>query len=178
MTDMERTIEDGDIYWAMSDARAVQPGTAPKLHFEAGNALALMLLNEVIFTNSYWCKVSELGAWDAEKRTCAMIPIPDARWTEEEASMISMHVGCNDVFAWGCADAEDLPESEIRNLYDMWRKDPDWGAAVWCCTKRKEFPQKPVEKEIRTAGIWNLDDLGLAENYGTKYDREKAEAGK
>src|ERR1700733_466473 len=34
------------------------------------------------------------------------------------------HIGvtCSDVFAWGCADVEDLPYSELENCFRMWRE--------------------------------------------------------
>jgi hypothetical protein len=38
-------------------------------------------------------------------------------------------------------------------------KDPIHGAAVWCIKKRQCWPQAPVEKSIREAGIWDLDSL-------------------
>jgi len=46
----------------------------------------------------------------------------------------------------------------------MWEKDPDWGVAVWCIGRRKQMPQKPIEKSIREAGVWDLDSMGLASN--------------
>lgn len=83
--------------------------------------------------------------------------------------IISIHTGalivnCSDVFAWACGDAEPLPFSQIENLYRMWRKDPEFGAEVWCMIQRKQMPQKPVESKIRAAGIWDLDALGLKPN--------------
>jgi hypothetical protein len=76
---------------------------------------------------------------------------------------------CNDIFAWGCADAEDLPYSEIENVWRMWRRDPEWGTAIWCIQRRKEMPQKAVEKLIRAAGLWDLDQMQLDENWQDDY---------
>ncbi len=71
---------------------------------------------------------------------------------------VSIHIGCNDVFAWGCADAEDVLCSELQDVYEHWKKDPDWGAAVWCIKKRKQMPQPPVAKILREKG-YNLEEL-------------------
>jgi hypothetical protein len=107
------------------------------------NALAHLLMNNVVFVNSHW--------WQKE--------LPE-KFQEE----ISFNVECNDVFAWGYSDAERLPYEQIEILYRMWKKDPEWGAAIWCMIQRKEMPQKPVEKQIRAAGIWDLDSLELLSN--------------
>ena len=32
-----------------------------------------------------------------------------------------LFVLANDVFAWGCADAEDIPDKELPTLYRMWK---------------------------------------------------------
>jgi hypothetical protein len=106
--------------------------------------LAHLLINTVIFCNNGWFYKDKGEPW------------------KEDA--VSLHVNCNDVFAWGCADSEDITSTEIHDLYKMWRRDPSWGPAVWCMMKRKLMPQKPVEKMIRDAKIWDLDSLGLEKN--------------
>jgi hypothetical protein len=109
-------------------------------------ALAHLLINNIIFTNSYWAK---------------------KEWNKEDKDLIAVCVICNDIFAWGCADAEELPYDEIENLYEHWVKDPSWGSAVWCIKRRNELPQKPVYDMIMEEGIWDLDKLNLDKN---KYD--------
>lgn len=125
-------------------------------------ALALLLINDEVFTNSYWWKFKDLGPWNPETRRCESIPKKDATWTEEESKLISVHVNCNDIFAWGCADSEDLPHDEIENLYRMWRADPTWGSAKWCAIRRKQKPQGPVIKAMQEAGAWDsiMENLG------------------
>lgn len=118
--------------------------------FEEEIALAHLLINEVIFLNSFWSKSPKHD--------------PESGWSEEESKYTCLYVLCNDVFAWGCADAEDLPYDELRNLYEMWLKDPSWGPAVWCIKQRNSMPQKPVEDHINAAGIWDLKSLSLAPN--------------
>lgn len=72
-----------------------------------------------------------------------------------------LYVNCNDVFAWACADAEDLPNDEIGNLYKMHIADPKWGSIKWCCHRRNEQPQKPVADDMKLDGSWDesMDDL-------------------
>lgn len=103
--------------------------------------LAHLLINGEIFCNNGWWFEKEGISWPKDH--------------------ITFHVNCNDVFGWGCADSEDITYSEIGELYNMWRKDPRHGTAVWCIKKRKCWPQKPVEEAIRKAGIWDLDSMGL-----------------
>lgn len=147
MTDIVRTIEDDDIDF-------VGPTTG-RHYFEHGAALALLLANEVIFPNSHWWK-KKGASWPHGK-----VIEPPNPWPDDAAEAATLFVNCNDVFAWGCADADDLPMSEVENLYRMWRKDPLWGAAVWCIKRTRTWPQGPVERDIRKAGIWDLDDMGL-----------------
>lgn len=162
MSDIKWTIEPTDIEWEMDWTNSKKNGNAAdkpdkEMIFEEEAALAHLLLNEQVFVNSHWWKFSKGGSDEGGKWKA--VPREDATWTEEESKMISFNVICNDVFAWGCSDAETLPYDEIKSLYRMWRKDPAWGSAVWCMIQRKEMPQRPVEKRIREAGIWDLDLL-------------------
>jgi hypothetical protein len=77
---------------------------------------------------------------------------------------VVLYVNCNDVFAWGCADAENLPFEEIGNLYKMHVASPGWGSVKWCCKQRKQKPQKPVEAEMRKDGVWDEMMESLPEN--------------
>jgi len=82
----------------------------------------------------------------------------------EHDTTVCLFVLCNDVFAWGCGDAEPVTCTEIQDLYEHWRKDKTWGTDVWCIKRRGEMPQKPVEDDIRRKGIWDLDSMGLKAN--------------
>jgi hypothetical protein len=133
MTDTQWTIEPTDIEWTHED----------KTHFEPEGAVALMLINDVIFLNNHWF---------------------EKNWPEPVRRNAALFVNCNDVFAWACADAEPLPYHQIENVYKMWCKDSEWGPAIWCMVARNQMPQKPLEKIIREAGVWNLDELNLGQN--------------
>lgn len=152
MADIVWTIAPDDVEWEydrtglkanLKDNERIQALPDKETMFEDGKALAVLLMNEVIFLNSHW--------WEDE-------------WPEKAKKLTSLNVNCNDVFAWGCADAEELPHDQIESLYHMWQKDPSWGPAVWCMIQRNQMPQKPVEKIIREMGIWDLDALKLGGN--------------
>ena len=72
---------------------------------------------------------------------------------------ITVAVICNDTFSYASADAEPLPFSEIEVLHSMMEKDPDWGVTAWCIKQRRMRPLPPIEKQMRSAGQWNIDAL-------------------
>lgn len=100
--------------------------------------LAHLILDDTIFCNNGWWYEKEGKPWQKDRTT--------------------LHVNCNDVFYWGCADAENICHGEIGDLYEMWKKDPMWGAAAWCIKKRKQMPQGPVADRMTKAG-WDLQEL-------------------
>jgi hypothetical protein len=135
--ELTRAIADNDVEWLY------ETNDKKENVFERDQALALMLINNVIFTNSHWYEDD---------------------WPQRAKDSIGVVVDCSDVFAWGCADGQDLPFDEIENLYRMWRKGPRWGPAVWCMIQRNQMPQPPVEDAIRKEGIWQLDQFNLGKN--------------
>ena len=92
-----------------------------------------------------------------------------------ELGRAQLAVFCNDVFMWGCADAEPLSYHDIEEVYKMDRQDPQWGTEIWCIKRRGEMPQKPVADDIRKSGIWNLDEMGLKPNNYDAWCRQAAE---
>lgn len=79
----------------------------------------------------------------------------DELWPKDA---ITVAVNCNDVFLWGCADAENILYSDIEELYNMYIKEPTWGIAAWCIKKRKCKPQKLVEDMMIKLG-YNIEEL-------------------
>ena len=67
---------------------------------------------------------------------------------------LAVFVNCNDLFAWGCADAEPLPLSEVAALWRAWKADPVYGSSKWACLRRGQRPQGPVERRWREHGTW------------------------
>ena len=135
---MKWTIAEENIDWVMP-----YKDRPHEIIFEAEYALALMLINQVVFLNDHW--------WMDD-------------WPEEAKKTTSLNVNCNDIFAWGCADAEELLHNDIEPLYRMWRADPAWGASKWCAIRRNQKPQPPVIKAMKTAGSWDDIMERLGEN--------------
>lgn len=138
-------VTEGDALWTMhwdglnaDGSRKYPDKPETEEVFEAGKALALLLINEAVTVNSHhW-----MDTWPA-----------DARRT------LHLGVDCSDVFVWGCADSEDAGYDDLEAIYRHWAKDPRWGTAVWTMIKSRQMPQRPVEKRIRDAGIWDMDAL-------------------
>jgi hypothetical protein len=139
----DRVKAEGAIEYLWEDEAGVTQS-----EFDDARALAVLLLDEAVFLNSHW--------WEKS-------------WPEAAQQTASLNVNCNDVFAWGCADAVEATHDDIEAVYRLWVKDPSWGAAIWCIIKRKELPQKPVADRIRKGGVWDLDALtvehGLRANH-------------
>lgn len=112
-------------------------------------ALAVLLREDVLFANAmrYWAP-----EWEADQDNPGRLK--DSGRGELAGPTIVLFVNCNDVFAWGCADAEPLPYNEVGNLYRAWAFGP-WGVAKWCCLRRKIRPQERVEALMRQAGVWD-----------------------
>lgn len=88
---------------------------------------------------------------------------------KSEGSTVVLLVSCSDVFAWGVADAQDLPYNEIESLYNMVKKYPGgWGSTAWVCFKRNEQPQKPMKEAMIAANAWDEKLEALPAN---QYDK-------
>ena len=112
--------------------------------FDKDNALAFLLINDVIFTNNHW--------WEKE-------------WTEEAKKTTSLNVNCNDIFAWACADSEEINVNEIEELYKLYRENAEYGQFIWCIKKRNMLPQYPIYELIQNETNWDLNKMGLDKNY-------------
>lgn len=78
-------------------------------------------------------------------------------------STVTLFVKCSDVFTWGCADAEDLPYSQIGLLYKAWKSGP-WGVTKWVCKKRWVQPQSPIRRDMKKDGVWDDEMEALSKN--------------
>ena len=79
----------------------------------------------------------------------------DKSWPQDA---ITIAVNCNDVFAWGCSDAEPVLHGDLEELAKAHAKDEVWGIAAWCVKRRKCMPQKPVAEAMAKAG-YDLNKL-------------------
>jgi hypothetical protein len=136
----------------MKELNPYSEGDDGKQYFDDEVALSILLKDEILFCN--------------ERKYV------DCR---DGGSTIVLFVICNDIFAWGFADGEDLPLGEVEKLYNMHKKDSQWGSTKWCCFRRKEKPQTPVEKMMKKDGSWDEDMEKLPENHYDKMCREKQE---
>lgn len=77
----------------------------------------------------------------------------------------SLFVLCNDLFAWGCADAEDLPDDHIHVLAALIEQDTTgWASQKWCCIRRNMQPQRPIVEMWKEAGAWDETMEALPHN--------------
>jgi len=106
--------------------------------------LSILLKNEILFCNS------RHYSFGKDRKS--------------EGETLVLFVICNDIFCWACADAEDITTNEIPVLYRMWEKDKVWGPIKWCCLKRNEKPQQPVEDSMKENGVWDDVMEKLPEN--------------
>lgn len=115
-------------------------------YFQEDKALALLLINEVVFLNSNW--------WMKEHG-----------WPEDACNSTALCVNCNDTFAWGCADAEPMLYDDLETVFNMWKADNRWGADKWCAIKRNQKPQPPVIEAMKKDGSWDETMENLGANY-------------
>ena len=140
MTEILWNLETDDVYWennrsdlkkSMPDNASLQAKPDIEMEFEPSKALAHLLINDIVFLNNNW--------WQET-------------WPPEARKMLSVNVNCNDVFAWGCADAETMDYSELQAVYDSWYREPVYGTAYWVCEKRNQAPQGPVKDPMERLG--------------------------
>ena len=94
----------------------------------------------------------------------------DDKKLTNDGKTIVLFLNCNDVFAWACADAEDVSSiEELKSLYDYCEKYGAWqGSTIWVCMKRKQKPQRPLEKLLKDNNAWPIEIDELPDN---KYDK-------
>jgi hypothetical protein len=68
---------------------------------------------------------------------------------------IYLFVECNDVFAWGHADAEHLYTEDLLELYKLHMLNPNWGSVQWVSFKRNMQPQDSIIAAMKENGSWN-----------------------
>lgn len=84
-------------------------------------------------------------------------------WSKENE--FKVFILCNDIFAWGCSDTEEVEFDELPIIAQFVREDKFWGVIKYVCHKRREKPQKPVIKNMKTAGVWDQLLEDLPDNY-------------
>lgn len=126
--------------------------------------------------------------WHDEDKMIAHMLLGGDLWTREASATINkgspyecshdestcVYVNCNDLFAWGCADAEPLPHDEVVPLFMLWHENARWGSTKWCCFRRNEQPQAPIARDMKAAGVWCGRMEALPENEYDRICRERA----
>jgi len=135
---MKTEIKSEHVCWHMD----YQDGEQEQV-FEEENALAFLLVEGVIFLNTNW----------SEKD-----------WPQAAQDSTRLLVNCNDIFMWGCADAEEIYQNELNTLWNYYCKDPKWGPSIWCMKKRGMLPQHPVYTDVQKDTDWDLDKMKLDPN--------------
>lgn len=115
--------------------------------WEDYQALAILLRNEIVFSNSVWIE-------------------------KEKKYYITLYVLCNDLFAWGMADAEDFSGGDIEDIYKLYKKHKELGVMKWCCIHRNMQPQGPFIDAMKKYNVWDEQLENLPENFQTKVYRE------
>lgn len=86
--------------------------------------------------------------------------------TDAERSQVSFFVNCNDLFFWGCADAEEVTPDNLdefeKAFADAKAAKPVVGAcdagSLFCCRVRKMRPQGACYKHYEKS-MWPLFDV-------------------
>lgn len=96
-----------------------------------------------------------------DKALCLVEAMPSQRSNfclraYKDTGKISIGLDCNDIFAWACADSEELPDQywdEFRKTYRAALKELKtddalkWYAQAWAVKIRGVAPQKPATDE-------------------------------
>lgn len=112
--------------------------------------LAQLLIDEVLFCNERETVERPYKVVDGK-----LLNDEDNHTIEVEESTTILFVNCNDLFYWGTADAERLPNSEIGRLYKMHMADKKHGSSKWCCFRRGLRPQVPIVEMMKKDGVWD-----------------------
>lgn len=139
----------GDVCGTYPDGQ----GGGDRTWFDGSMAAGILLMNSVLFVNQR--KYVEIDGTIAGSTTV-------------------IFAICNDVFMWGCADAEAILNDELKPLFMMWHENNTWGPVRWICIKRNEKPQGPIVRDMKAAGVWDDVLEALPENYVDAAARAKA----
>jgi len=128
-----------------------------EIYFDEDEAILQLLSDGILFSN--------FRTYSSDDKKLA-----------NDGKTIVLFMICNDVFAWSCADAEDVSSIEdLKSLYDYCEKYGAWeGSAIWVCMKRKQKPQRPVVKMLKDKNAWPIELDTLQDNrYDTFYNIDK-----
>lgn len=96
--------------------------------------------------------------WRFEEYMLADLILSDNLFLNNELLLVN----CNDVFAWGCADAEPISLLDIPDVYQA--SKTMYGIVKWVCKRRSLQPQKPYIKAIKNGNEWDESMEALPKN--------------
>ncbi len=95
----------------------------------------------------------------------------------EKTGDIVVNINCNDIFAWGCSDAQELPDDKWKDFEDSLEKAREkfgfkapWFVAAWAVKLREVAPQKPATDRY-PAFVEMLDFLEIPWREMKRYDQ-------
>ena len=141
---LERDKEDPELFFTIDGEE----------HCDENAILSILLKEEILFCNERHTAQKPIKVKDGK----FLPPDPKDPWEVSEEPTTILYVNCNDLFYWGCADAESITNDEIPKLYKLWKANKRWGVDKWCCLKRKLRPQVPIVEDMKKDGYWD-DEL-------------------
>jgi len=78
----------------------------------------------------------------------------DVLFLSQNENQAILFLGCNDVFAWACADAEPVMMDDLYKIYERVQENEIYGSTVWVCIKRNMQPQPPLKAVMKRKGYW------------------------
>ena len=72
-------------------------------------------------------------------------------------SELNFYINCNDIFCWGCVDAEDVTPETLPILEQAFKDAKYSGDLLYCARQRKMRPQGAAYKVIAKKD-WHLFD--------------------
>ena len=124
-----------------------------RIWFDNEKALSYLLTKDALFINT---RPYIENPWESKEKY------------EIGESTIVVFVECNDVFAWGCADAEsitfeensvlkkkNLEDNELYRLLTYELENERYGTTKFACWKRNQKPQEPIVEKLKSEGVWD-----------------------
>lgn len=137
-------IDPLDVHWTMDWRGHGKPADKPDTEevYEEPGMLAVLIANGWIGMNKHW--------WEKD-------------WPEKAREQFCIFLNMNDIFAWACADGEEITHDELKDVYLHFERNPAWGPVIWASKKRRQLPQEPVLERMMEEGV---DVEGLKREIG------------
>lgn len=89
---------------------------------------------------------------------------------KNQPNIFVCHFRCDDCFQWASGETFEVTPSNIREVFEYVKKDPDHGGDMYWIRQNKLMPQKPLYDIMINSGIWIPEDFdGLAPNEHCPY---------